>query len=63
MQYKVKYAPDEVMPQGHNWAVCQDTKEGATVLFLRQSVRSMCPEDEIVVLEEAWLAANGLAGI
>lgn len=62
MRYRVQYAPDEVMPQGHNWALCQQDGD-ATVLYLRQSVRSMCPEEEIAVLEEAWLAANGLAGI
>ena len=52
MDYVVRFAPDHLIPPGHDFVMCRDTDE--TVLYLKRSVRyspRLCS-----VLEDAWAA-------
>ena len=51
MHHKVKFAPDDLMPQGLNFVLCRDS--GVTTLYLRASIRLRVAVLE-QTLEEAW---------
>lgn len=49
MRYEVRFAEDDVMPDGHDWILCREDSE-VTRLFVRKSVRQRAAED----VEPAW---------
>lgn len=59
MRYRIRYAPDELMPRGKFWMMCR-TSWGVT-LFLRRSMVFLEDDERAHILEEAWAGYRKLA--
>lgn len=52
MEHRVRFVNDDVMPDGHNWALCH--VDGKITVYLRESARQLPAKDAAAVLESAW---------
>lgn len=52
MPYRVRFAPDHLMPEGRAWVICRDSD--VTTLYLRASAQNWTTAEKERHLEAAW---------
>lgn len=62
MTYSVRFVADDLMPQGHDWILCDQSDDGV-VLVIRASARSRADDAMAHLLEEAWMGFARHAGL
>jgi hypothetical protein len=62
MSYSVRFVSDDLMPEGHDWVLCDQSSDGA-VLCIRASARQRADDGMAKLLEEAWAGYRAHVGL
>lgn len=62
MEYRVRFVADELLPQGHDWALCSERADGLT-LCIRRGARTYTDRQVEALLESAWQGFRELAEV